>query len=112
MRSMIVGLIGIVLIAGPVDGQDTKNWSAKTELGASVFFGNTSQSAVTTSFSGEADKGVFGLAGRTGFVYGEASTDDGDTFVNKRAWNAALDVNYDPGSALNGFVRGKVESVF
>jgi hypothetical protein len=52
------------------------------------------------------------LAGRTGFVYGEASTDDGDTFVNKRAWNAALDVNYDPGSALNGFVRGKVESVF
>ncbi len=52
------------------------------------------------------------MAGRAGFVYGEASTDDGDTFVNKRAWNAALDVNYDPGSALNGFVLGKVESVF
>jgi len=50
---MIVGLIGIVLIARPVEGQDTKNGSAKTELGASVFFGNTSQSAVTTSFSNE-----------------------------------------------------------
>ena len=51
MRGMIVGLVGMALIAGPIEGQDAKSWSTKTELGASVFFGNTSQSAVTTSFS-------------------------------------------------------------
>ncbi len=32
--------------------------------------------------------------------------------MNKRAWDAALDVNFDRGSALNGFVRGKIESIF
>ena len=112
MRGVIVGLAGLVLIAVPASGQEEKTWSAKTEVGASVFFGNTSQSAVTTSLSGDLERGVFDLAGRAGFAYGEASTDEGDKFVNKRAWDTALDINYDPGSALNGFVRGKLESIF
>ena len=116
MRGIIVALAGFALVVGPAEAQETaqetKHWSARTELGASVFFGNTSQSAVTTSLAGEADKGLFDLAGRAGFVYSEASDADGETFVNKRAWDAGLDINYDPGTALNGFVRGKVESIF
>ena len=111
MRGLIFGLVGLVLVVVTAVGQEEKSWSVKTELGASVFFGNTSQSAVTTSISGDLERGVFDLVGRAGSVYGEASTDDGDTFVNKRAWDVGLDVKYDAGSALNGFVRDKVESI-
>lgn len=111
MRGVILGFTGLILIAVPAHGQE-KSWSAKTELGANVFFGNTSQLAITTSLSGTLERGSLGLAGRTTFAYGEASTAEGDNFVNKRAWDAALDVNFDPGSALNGFVRGRIESIF
>jgi hypothetical protein len=112
MRGTILGLAGFVLIAVPASGQEEKSWSAKTELGASVFFGNTSQSAVTTSLSGDLERGVLDLAGRAGSSYGEASNDEGVKFVNKRAWGVEIDVNYDPGTALNGLVRGKMESIF
>ena len=111
MRGMIAGLAALVLIAFPASGQVERSWSAKTELGASVFFGNTSQTAVTTSFTGNVEGGNFDLAGRAGFAYGEASSADGATFVNKRVWDVAVNLNYDPGSALNGFVTGKVESI-
>ena len=111
MRGVILGLTGLILIAVPAHGQE-KSWSAKTELGASVFFGNTSQSALTSSLSGTLERGLLDLVARAGFVYGEASTPEGDTFVNKRVWDAALDVNFDPGSALNGFARGRIESIF
>ncbi len=108
MRGVILGLTSLILIAVPASGQE-KSWSAKTELGANVFFGNTSQLAMTTSLAGTLERGSLGLAGRTNFAYGEASTSEGDNFVNKRAWDAALDVNFHPGSALNGFVRGKID---
>ena len=39
MRGVILGLTGLILIAVPAHGQE-KSWSAKTELGANVFFGN------------------------------------------------------------------------
>ena len=111
MRGMIVVLAGLILVAGPAYGQE-KRWSAKTEVGASIFFGNTSQSAVTTALSGTFDQGVLDWAGRLGFAYGESSNEDGDNRVNKRAWDGELEANLASGSALNGFVRGKMESVF
>jgi len=101
----------MVLLAQPVSGQD-RNWSAKGELGASVFFGNTSQSAVATGLSGEVGEGFLELSGRFGFAYGEATTTDGLSFVNKRAWDLSADLNFDPGTSLKGFLLGKVESVF
>ena len=111
MRAVIVGLTGLALMVSPAHGQ-ARRWSAKTELGASVLFGNTSQLAMTTSLSGTLERGSLDLAGRTGFAYGEASTTEGDSFVNKRAWDAALDINFGPGIALKGLVRGKIESIF
>jgi len=111
LRSMIVGLAGLIMVVGPAHGQE-KTWSAKTELGASIFFGNTSQSAVTTSLSATRDQGLLDWAGRVGFAYGEASDADGNSFVNKRAWDTELEMNLASGSALNGFLRGKMESIF
>ena len=107
----MLGLAALALMAVPAQGQE-KSWSAKTELGASVFFGNTSQSAMTASFTGTLDRDAVDLAGRAGFAYGEATTVDGDNVVNKRAWDAGLDVTYDTGSPLNAFVRGMVESIY
>ena len=111
MGRVILRLTCMVLLAQPVSGQD-KNWSARGELGASVFFGNTSQSAVTTGLFGEVGEGFLELSGRFGFAYGEATTTDGVRFVNKRAWDLSADLNLDPGTPLKGFFLGKIESAF
>ena len=87
-------------------------WEAKGELGASAFFGNTSQFAVTTALSGEADTGLLSLSGRAAFAYGESANTQGETVMNKRAWEITSDVDFEAGSAFKGFLLGKIESAY
>ena len=86
MGRVFLRLVWMALLAQPVSGQE-RNWSATGEVGASVFFGNTSQSAVTTGLFGEVGEGFLELSGRFGFAYGEATTTGGVSIVNKRAWD-------------------------
>lgn len=106
-----VGVISLGPAAEPARGQD-RNWAAKGELGASAFFGNTSQAAVTAALSGDVGRGLLHLNGRTGFAYGRATNEAGETFMNKRAWDIAVRLDFDPDTPLGAFVVSKVESVF
>ena len=71
-----VGPLGLVAQQA---GEGTRNWAAKGELGGNAFFGNTSQSALTAALSGEVGLGFLQLNGRTGFAYGRAANEAGET---------------------------------
>lgn len=92
-------------------GEEIRNWAAKGELGGSAFFGNTSQSAVTAALSGDVGRGFLQLNGRTGFAYGRATNEAGETITNKRAWDMALRLDFSGSTPLGGFVMTKVESI-
>lgn len=92
--------------------QESPAWKTRAELGASVFFGNTSQIALTTAASAERASDALGLVSRLTYTYGESTDADGNTSVNTRSWNIGTDIDLDPASPVNAFVRGKVESVF
>ena len=91
--------------------QETRNWAAQGELGGSSFFGNTSQSAITAALSGDVGRGLLRLDGRTGFAYGRATGDAGETLTNKRAWDFTVRLDFDPGTLVGGFIVSKVESI-
>ena len=103
-----VGPLG--LVAQQAD-EETRSWAAKGELGGSAFFGNTSQSALTTALSGDLGRGFLQLNGRTGFAYGRATNEAGETITNKRAWDMALRLDFSQMTSVGGFVVSKVESV-
>mgnify|MGYP006157452439 FL=1 len=123
MRPTIINCLLLSILVSPLVGQEntsravasinpSPSWEAKGELGASAFFGNTSQFAVTTAVSGEADRGILDLNGRFAFAYGEASNKLGETVMNKRAWEITSDVNFDAGASFKGFLLGKIESAY
>ena len=111
MKSVALTLISLAFVALPAHGQD-KSWSAKAELGASVFFGNTSQVALTTSLSGNVKKSKIEVDGRAGYVYGQAANAEGVRTMNKKTWDGSGNLNLNTGGKFNGFLRGKVESIF
>jgi hypothetical protein len=77
--------------------EDGRPWSLKTEAGASLFFGASSQTAVLfrTEYGYESDRWEVTLNG--GFDYAETERDDGIAFVSGRAWTSALELDYDAG---------------
>jgi uncharacterized protein DUF481 len=107
---VLPGLFALATI--PAGAQESSPWKSRAELGASVFFGNTSQIAATTTTTTERNTGALGFSSRMTYTYGESTDIDGKTTVNKRSWNIGTDLNFDPEKFLNAFVRGKVESVF
>ena len=111
MRNVLFSLTSLILIAFPAHGQD-KNWSAKAELGGSFFFGNTSQIALTTSLSGNVKKSKIEVDGRAGYVYGQAANAEGVRTMNKKTWDGSGNLNLNTGGKFNGFLRGKIESIF
>ena len=123
MRTTFINHLLLFSLVCPLAGQENPSesasdissapdWEAKGELGASAFFGNTSQFAVTTALSGEADKGILDLAGRFAFAYGESANKQGETVMNKRAWEITSDVNFEAGASFKGFLLGKIESAY
>lgn len=108
---VFLGVGALPLVAEQGDGEP-RNWEAKGELGGTAFFGNTSQSALTAALSGEVGWGRMRLDGRTGFAYGEATNEAGETFLNKRAWDLAVRLGFDPGTSVGAFIVSRVESIF
>lgn len=113
---LLVGLFFFGVSApGTLVGQDTdevRNWAAKGEVGGSAFFGNSSQSAFTSSLSGDVGRGLLRVGGRAGFAYGEASNEQGESFKNKQAWDVLARLDVEPGTAVGAFFQSKVESIF
>jgi hypothetical protein len=95
------------------EGEDPQRpWRFESEVGASVFFGASDQTSVSTRLAADRKGSVFELDNRGSFLYGEATTEEGLTFVNKRSWEVGSNLSYRGFSRLNPYVFGKGLSSF
>lgn len=86
------------------------DWAWETELGASVFFGNRSQTTVTSRVAVERADSAYEMASDVAFSYGESTDEGGGSFVHKRAWLGGMNLQYGPNSRLSPFLTARVES--
>jgi len=96
-RTLLLGAALLALVAEPLSAQDERPWSLKTEAGASLFFGASSQSAVLfrSEYGYASDRWETTFA--AGFDYAETEGTNGVAFVSGRAWTSALEVDYTAG---------------
>lgn len=85
-------------------------WDVQVEANASLFFGNTSQSTVTTRLSVARADSTLELDTGAEFTYGESQTGERETFVAKRSWRAALTADYRPFARVSPFAIVGAES--
>ena len=93
-------LFGALLFAAPsaLHAQDDgRAWSLKTEAGASLFFGASSQSAVLFRTDYSSGGEVWETSFKAGFDYGETEDAAGTTFVSSRSWTTEAEVDYQAG---------------
>lgn len=117
------GLQALILVVAPglvfavpadLSGQEEVDtlmgWSGEAEVSASLFFGNTEQTVVTTRTSATHTDSTAELGGTARFGYGEATDPDGVAFVTRRSWEAGGTGEYRPFNAVSPFAEANVES--
>lgn len=114
-RSILLLAVLLTGMAFPpaVSAQETDGpWTTEAELGGAYFFGNTSQTTITTRLGTERADSVreVSLDGR--FAYGEARDDEGNDFVNKRSWKVSTSFDHHPFERWSPFATGELESSF
>jgi len=90
--------------------QEESPWAAEGELGASVFFGNTEQATVATRAATERADSAYEFGSQISFTYGEATDNDGNSFVSKRSWSLESSLDWRPFERLSPFFFGGLES--
>jgi hypothetical protein len=113
------GLLGVLLLPSglpPLSAQEGEEpqrpWSFESEVGASMFFGASDQTSISTRLAADRKGSVFELDNRGSFLYGEATTEEGLTYVNKRSWEVGSNLSYRGFSRLNPYVFAKGLSSF
>jgi len=86
------------------------DWSFETEVGASFFFGATDQTTVAAEVGMNRESQLFEFQSGLAFLYGEVTDGEGESFVNKRSWELAANLDYRGFSWLNPFVLGSAVS--
>jgi hypothetical protein len=113
------GIIATLLLvgAGPAMAQTNDqstpsqvDWTIETEVGASVFFGAKDQTTVATELGVTRASDRFELETDASFLYGEATSDEGENFVNKRSWEVGANLDYRGFSWVNPYIFGSTES--
>ncbi|HSJ23939.1 MAG TPA: DUF481 domain-containing protein [Longimicrobiales bacterium] len=111
--SFVVAVVILpALLFTPARAQDSRPWAYDAELGASVFFGASEQTAVLVRnrLEWSEDRLEFSLGGA--FDYGEARDGDGDRFVAKRSWSAETSADYLPGGRASPFLFAGAEGSY
>jgi len=85
-------------------------WSFEGEVGASIFFGATDQTTVATKVGLDRKGSRFELENDLTYLYGEATGESGNTFVNKRFWSVGSNLDYRGFSRVNPYVFGSALS--
>ena len=85
-------------------------WSFEGEVGASVFFGATDQTTVATKIGLDRKGPRFELENDLSYLYGEATGEAGNTFVNKRSWSVGSNLDYRGFSWVNPYMFGSTLS--
>ncbi len=98
-------IVAAVVVSGlPLAAQDDPSlWSFSGEVGTSLYFGASDQTAFLINGGAEHRSDDVIFAGGAGFEYGEARGLEGDSYVNKRSWNSKLDLDYGPGARVNPY---------
>ena len=105
-------VLASVLAPGDAAAQEDRTWGLEGELGASLFFGASDQTAVIFRSQYEQDDEAWDVTIKGAFTYGEAEDQDGTSFVNKRSWSTELSLDYtsDPFVPfLFGGAEGSIE---
>jgi hypothetical protein len=110
---LLLVLLLLVLTPPPIWAQGQggdRRFRFETELGASVFFGNTQQVTFTnrSELSRADSTAEFSLG--WDITYGEATGEDGVTFVNRRSWAAVTSVDLRPHARVSPFLFGTLEA--
>jgi hypothetical protein len=96
------------LAASPVFAQEeappAAEWSGEAEVGASVFFGASDQTTVAVALGLDRKGPRFQLENALAYLYGEASNDVGETFVNKRFWSVGSNLDYRGFTWVNPYI--------
>jgi putative membrane protein len=92
--------------SGDTAEENPVSWTVESELGASVFFGAKHQTTVATELGVTRDSRLLEVETDYSFLYGEATNDAGDNFVNNRSWEIGANLNYRGFSGLNPYVFG------
>jgi hypothetical protein len=97
-------MLAAAIPTAPLDAQTDRPWSFDGELGASMFYGASRQTAVLirNRLDWSEDRLEFSAAG--GFDYGEARDGDGESYVNKRSWTLETSADYLPGGRASPFL--------
>ncbi|MDX1623179.1 MAG: DUF481 domain-containing protein [Gemmatimonadota bacterium] len=106
-------IAGSVAIATPPAAAQEAGWDGEAEVGASFFFGNTTQSLVNARLSaGHADS-TWEIAGDGSFRYGRAEREEGEgTRLTHRSWSLEAAADYLPFATIGWFALGGLESSF
>jgi hypothetical protein len=86
------------------------DWSFEGEVGASVFFGASDQTTVATKAGVDRKGPRFELENELSYLYGEATDEVGNTFVNKRSWFVGSNLDYRGFTRLNPYIFGSALS--
>jgi hypothetical protein len=108
----VAAVVASAVAASPGAAQETGPWKIEGEIGASLFFGNTSQTTVGTRVAAARADSAREVAVDGIFTYGEASDPDGESFVNKRSWAAGATYDHRPYARWSPFALGRVESSY
>jgi Protein of unknown function, DUF481 len=84
--------------------QQPRLWRLAGEIGASVFFGASSQTAILTKGRIDRKDPKLEYSAGAGFEYGEASDPDKGSWVNKRSWTAETSLDYAPQGKWSPFL--------
>ena len=94
--------------ASPLLGQEeappAREWTGTGEVGASIFFGASDQTTVAVALGLDRTSPRFQWENELSYLYGEASNDVGETFVNKRSWAVGSNLDYRGFSWVNPYV--------
>jgi len=87
-------------------------WEIETELGGAFFFGNRSQTTISTAFEATRADSASEVEIAAGFTYGESTDDDGVEIVTKRSWKLGAEYDGRPLASWSPFLSGEIESSF
>jgi hypothetical protein len=112
VRVFLVPILVAPALAGPLHAQSGGARGGprfESELGASMFFGNTEQVTFTNRSSFSQVDSTMEFSVNWNVTYGEATNEEGETFVNRRTWSAGSSLDFLPHSRVSPFLFGTVE---
>ena len=96
---------------GPLLAQDG-GWNLEGEVGGALFFGNTSQTTLSTRLATGMEDSVREFSADGRFSYGQARNEDGESFVNKRSWKIGTSYTHEPSERFSAFLSSDLEGSY